>query len=314
MSRCSCLPEFLKASKGGAHYKKGDSDNPSSYRFIAVLPAPIKIFEHSMGVGEDACFPAGINLRGFRRRLIHHDDIRCSSAQYSAGEAWVLWRVGEGSPNVLYPWEERVRALLYRDVPQKVSVLSPLFSLFANNGINGFLDGSSQLFTNDSTLLGWRNTCFCRHLIKVSGRWVDSNRLRLNQDKAQRLLFTFSHTSPSKDSKMKTPKVCLGHKADLGWPRYAALQASIQGAVSLEETQETRDRRLLWVPGDGLSESFLRQHQVRNISLGTCCCQWTSFPVTEESHKAYFRSSTTRLLPHFVQTIGADDRLQPVQS
>lgn len=70
MSRCDCLPKFLKASKGGAHYKKGDSDNPSSYRFIAIPPAPIKIFEQSMGVGEDARqsdagLPAGTNLRVF---------------------------------------------------------------------------------------------------------------------------------------------------------------------------------------------------------------------------------------------------------
>lgn len=68
-----------------------------------------------------------------------------------------------------------------RDFPQKVSVLSPLFSLFANDGIDGFLNGNSLLLTDDSTLLGRRNSCFCRHLLKVSGCLVESNRLRLNQ-------------------------------------------------------------------------------------------------------------------------------------
>lgn len=85
-----------------------------------------------------------------------------------------------------------------RGVPQKVSVLSPLFSLIAINGIDGFLEGNSLLYTDDPTLLGRRNSCFCRHLLKIFGRLVDSNRLKLNQKKAQRLLCILSHTSPSK--------------------------------------------------------------------------------------------------------------------
>lgn len=72
------------------------------------------------------------------------------------------------------------------------SVLGPILFLVAISNINGFLDGNTLLFVDYLALLGRGKTSSVAEeiavgLLKSSGRWFHSNRLRLNQDKTQRL-------------------------------------------------------------------------------------------------------------------------------
>lgn len=89
--RVNVFPNFLKLAKAVPIYKKGDPDNPGSYRPIAIFPVLGKILEVIMKgqqvdyVEKDlvlctawvkertldshsACLPAGKNLRDVREQ------------------------------------------------------------------------------------------------------------------------------------------------------------------------------------------------------------------------------------------------------
>lgn len=117
-----------------------------------------------------------------------------SSAQYSAG---AFLSAAGGSPSFprtwmreprLYPWEEEVRALV-------ISSCSSAGIIFGPNP-------HPRCNHQHQWISGWEQSAFCRllgrgktsavaeeiavELLKSSGRWFRSNRLRLNRDKTQR--------------------------------------------------------------------------------------------------------------------------------